>query len=140
MAGPPLTVVDVANLLGSRPDGWWRDRVGATRRLLEKMARLPLENAEMVAVLEGQARAATPEGELARGLRVVHAPRSGDDQIIAIISAAVRESRSRAITVITADRPLRVRAEALGATSQSPFGLRDRLDAAQTTGPGDASG
>ena len=40
---PPVTVllVDVANVVGSRPDGWWRDRAGATARLLGRLAAVP---------------------------------------------------------------------------------------------------
>ena len=33
-------VVDVANVMGSRPDGWWRDRAGAAVRLHAQIARL----------------------------------------------------------------------------------------------------
>ena len=33
-------VVDVANVMGSRPDGWWRDRAGAAVRLHAEIARL----------------------------------------------------------------------------------------------------
>jgi hypothetical protein len=33
-------VVDVANVMGSRPDGWWRDRAGAAVRLYSELASL----------------------------------------------------------------------------------------------------
>ncbi len=33
-------VVDVANVMGSRPDGWWRDRAGAAARLHAEIVRL----------------------------------------------------------------------------------------------------
>ena len=46
-------LVDVANVVGSRPDGWWRDRAGATSRLLDRLALL---DDEVVAVVEGRAR------------------------------------------------------------------------------------
>ena len=70
---PPATiVVDVANVMGSRPDGWWRDRAGAAVRLHAELARLAASGrpilpgddrpdrptAEFVMVLEGAARAA----------------------------------------------------------------------------------
>jgi hypothetical protein len=57
-----LIVVDVANVFGSRPDGWWRDQVGATRELLDKIARLPLQDQQVILVLEGRARASAAEG------------------------------------------------------------------------------
>jgi hypothetical protein len=41
IGGQSLTiVVDVANVMGSRPDGWWRDRAGAAVRLHADIARL----------------------------------------------------------------------------------------------------
>jgi hypothetical protein len=133
MVRAPLTIVDVANVLGSRPDGWWRDRAAATRRLLDSMAQLPLPGEKMVAVLEGRARAAAPEGDVSGGLRVVHAPGSGDEQIIDIIRTALSDGSSPSATVITADRQLRDRAEALGAASQAPHSLRGRIAALTTT-------
>jgi hypothetical protein len=63
-------VVDVANVMGSRPDGWWRDRAGAAVRLYAELtalaasgrAILPDEPGEkmqeFVMVLEGAARPA----------------------------------------------------------------------------------
>ena len=55
--GPHVLVVDVANLLGSRPDGWWRGPGGATQRLLDRLAGAGL--GEVVAVVEGRAAAVT---------------------------------------------------------------------------------
>ncbi len=38
---PDLTlIVDGANVVGSRPDGWWRDRAGAAVRLYDELAGL----------------------------------------------------------------------------------------------------
>jgi 8-oxo-dGTP pyrophosphatase MutT (NUDIX family) len=72
---PLVVIVDAANVVGSRPDGWWRDRAGAARRLVtglgslagEGVTEIPAELGlpeparwfpEFVVVLEGQARAA----------------------------------------------------------------------------------
>jgi 8-oxo-dGTP pyrophosphatase MutT (NUDIX family) len=83
----PLTViVDAANVVGSRPDGWWRDRAGAARRLVEEVGALAAQGVtqfpaellvlpaparwfpEFVVVLEGQAReAASGDGAAAGG-------------------------------------------------------------------------
>lgn len=136
-------VVDAANVMGSRPDGWWRDRAGAAVRLhadLERVAKRGVtvpgvgdgaldagagsaagpgpgagdEPAEFVLVLEGAARAASvriPPGEV----RVVLADGSGDDAIV----ATVRELPGRRV-VVTADRELRRRSEAEGATVLGP--------------------
>ncbi len=54
-------VVDAANVVGARPDGWWRDRAGAAARLLDALAASVTagtwEGRRVVVVLEGAARA-----------------------------------------------------------------------------------
>jgi hypothetical protein len=128
-----LVVVDAANVVGSRPDGWWRDRAGAARQLLAKHGTLEQRldrPAEVVVVLEGAAKAAVtgetnPEFE---GLHVVSAPGSGDDAIVDVVAAAAEEDGDRPITVVTADRELRDRVEALGATTIGPRWLLDRIN------------
>ncbi len=115
----PLVVVDGANVMGSRPDGWWRDRAGAARRLVSTLARGVSWPGEVVLVLEGRARAGVPES-VVDGIRVVHAPGSGDDAIVDLVRT---EGRGRPVTVVTADRGLRERVTALGATVAGPRSL-----------------
>ena len=123
---PPLLVVDAANVIGARPDGWWRDRPGAVRRLLTALIRgLPGEG-EVVLVVEGAARAGVEAG-VVDGVRVVHAPRSGDDEIVEIVAAATGSGR-RPVTVVTADRELKERVQALGAATAGPRWLWERID------------
>jgi hypothetical protein len=125
--------VDVANVMGSRPDGWWRDRPGAAVRLYSELAALAArgrpvlpddtEPEEFVMVLEGATRAAAPRIKAAQdnagaGVRVVQADRSGDDAIVAL----VRELPGRRV-VVTADRELRRRCEAAGAKVFGPSWL-----------------
>ncbi|NYJ03801.1 hypothetical protein [Petropleomorpha daqingensis] len=109
-----VLLVDAANVVGARPDGWWRDRAGATERLLTRLAVLPGRTApapgggeltvrEVVAVVEGQARAAAAPD----GVRVVRAPGSGDDALAA--TAAELAAGGEALLVVTADRGLRAR-------------------------------
>jgi hypothetical protein len=159
---PVTIVVDVANVMGSRPDGWWRDRAGAAVRLHGELVRLaasgrgvpPGETGppDFVMVLEGAAKAAaerlsaapsaagppgqarpaasppgqarpaaSPPGEATPGgarpgeVRVVLAPGSGDDAIVAV----VRELSGRRV-VVTADRELRERCVQAGATILGP--------------------
>ena len=167
-------VVDVANVMGSRPDGWWRDRAGAAARLHAGIVRLaasgrailpddhagPDDNAgqddnagppAFVLVLEGAAKAAPmaaapipaaliPAASMAAALipaaepgsahpvqpgevRVVHARGSGDDAIVAV----VHELPGRRV-VVTADRELRDRSVAAGATVLGPSWLLGLLN------------
>jgi hypothetical protein len=120
----PLLVVDAANVVGSRPDGWWRDRAGAARRLLTALAGALPED-DVVLVLEGAARQGVAAGHV-DGVEVVHAPRSGDDEIVEIVGAAT--AGGRPATVVTADRGLRQRVRALGAETVGPRSLWERLD------------
>ncbi|MBF4631964.1 NUDIX domain-containing protein [Clavibacter michiganensis subsp. phaseoli] len=143
-------VVDTANLLGSRPDGWWRDRAGSTSRLLaelDALARDGLPAADLglpgdirwpdvVAVVEGHARdaslPATPADPAAPTLRapgvaVVEAAADGDGEIVRVVGAA--RDGGREVVVVTADRGLVARVEALGARVIGPGRVRALLDA-----------
>lgn len=116
----PLLVVDAANVVGSKPDGWWRDRAGATARLRDALIPLPAAGlpdlpgpVEVVLVVEGRARDVAP----AEGVRVEPATGSGDDAIVALVAA---EGAGRRVVVVTADRGLRARVTALGAEVRGP--------------------
>ncbi|WP_091589289.1 PIN domain-containing protein [Micromonospora krabiensis] len=121
---PPLLIVDAANVVGSRPDGWWRDRPGATARLRDAIAGVAESGlpelpppVEVVLVVEGVARD-VPAGP---GVAVVAARGSGDDAIVDLVAAAPDRRR----LVVTADRELRERVTAQGAEVYGPRWLRD---------------
>ncbi len=126
-------MVDVANVMGSRPDGWWRDRAGAAARLHGELAGLAARGGpllpglpgppDVVMVLEGAARAAAARIEPADRVRVVSAGGSGDDAIVAV----VRELPGRRV-VVTADRELRRRCLAEGAQIEGPGWLLAQLE------------
>ncbi|OIJ64139.1 hypothetical protein [Streptomyces mangrovisoli] len=113
---PLLVIVDAANVVGSVPDGWWRDRKGAAERLRDRLAAggLPgLEGPlEIVLVVEGAARGV----ESVEGVHVESAPKSGDDHMVALVTAVY----GRRILVVTADRELRRRVRELGAEVTGP--------------------
>jgi hypothetical protein len=138
MMDPTLLVVDAANVVGSVPDGWWRDRAGAARRLrdaLVPVARDGLPEApppvEVVLVVEGAARgvAAVP------GVRVVAAPGSGDDAIVAVVRD---RPPGQDCLVVTSDRGLRERVARLGARVAGAHSLpgRRRTRPDRVTGAG----
>jgi hypothetical protein len=130
---PQVIVVDAANVVGSRPDGWWRDRPGAARRLLVKLAALQgrlQDTTDIIVILEGAARAAVrgPEAPDTGTLRVVLADASGDDTIVAVTAEATAHANDPEVTVVTADRGLRQRVEPTGAATTGPRWLLDQLD------------
>lgn len=120
------TIVDAANVVGSRPDGWWHDRAGAARRLLTRMRAHGFPD-DVVVVLEGRARAADTPGTH-EGIRVVHADGSGDDRIVELADELLRADPDDEVTVVTSDRGLRARVHAIGARSLGPGWLLQQLD------------
>ena len=138
-----LVVVDAANVVGSRPDGWWRDRPGAAARLHAALAAalprgfaasvlsLPADRwwPDVLVVLEGAARGADadsparPEAGARPALGVVRATTSGDDAIHQSATEALRDGRYTDVVVVTADRALAERVRAAGASTVGPRAL-----------------
>lgn len=145
-----VLVVDGANVVGSRPDGWWRDRRGAAERLAARLAGLaergvpgvelglPQERwwPEIVLVVEGAAvGAAMPAGtgepageggEPLPSVRILPAERDGD---AAIVDAVGRLSGQASTVVVTSDRELQRRAGSAGADVRGAGWLLGLLDA-----------
>ena len=119
-----MLVVDAANVVGSRPDGWWKDRAGAARRLHESLLVGDTTFDEIVLVLEGAAKGGVKVGRDAH-VRTVHAPKDGDSEIERQTAQAVEAGRR--VTVVTADRFLQARVQGLGAMAMSPGWLLDQL-------------
>lgn len=119
-----VLIVDAANVVGSRPDGWWRDRPGAARRLHDQLGAAGLPYDEVVLVLEGAARRGCPAGQDGR-VHTVHARGSGDDAIVEAVAAQTGAGRD--VVVVTADRGLRDRVEAVGGSYVGPSWLLDRF-------------
>jgi len=127
--GPITTdvlVVDGANVVGSRPDGWWKDRSGAAARLHARLVRTAGLAPQVVLVLEGRARAGVVEG-VTGPVQVVHADGEGDDTIVAEVAAAA--AAGRVVAVVTADRGLAARVGDQGATVRRPGWLLARIEA-----------
>jgi hypothetical protein len=140
MERAPLVVVDAANVVGSVPDGWWRDRRAAATRLRDALAGLAASGLhaagvpdwvqkpplEVVLVVEGAARGIAS----IEAVRVVSAPDSGDDAIVELVTG---EAVDRRCLVVTADRGLRARVQAAGAEVCGPRSVRPQ---AGSTGGG----
>ncbi len=125
-------VVDAMNVVGSRPNGWWRDRPAAVRELLGRVQRLAATTGDDVTVVL-DAPADLPEGTHA-GVRVVHAHRRGrngaDDRIVELVGD---NGAPGSLIVVTSDRELRRRAKALGAGLWTAQDLLRRLDQVAST-------
>lgn len=123
----PWVIVDGANVVGSVPDGWWRDRAGAAVRLRDRLATV-LEQGlpdiagpvEVTLVVEGKARD-IPQSD--NGVRVERAAGSGDDKITDLVRGS---GVTRRTIVVTADRELRERVTALGAEVRGPSSVPRR--------------
>lgn len=131
----PTVLVDAANVVGSVPNGWWRDRAGAASTLIERLeafARSGVPAAEfslaadtwypaVVAVLEGEARAAVDRPGT---VEIVRAEGAGDDTLVA--EAQRRIGDGGRVLLVTSDRALGERAVAVGAEVRGASWLRER--------------
>jgi hypothetical protein len=118
-----MLVIDAANVIGSRPTGWWRDRPGATRAFTERVRAAVIAgrlDPPVTIVVEGRARTGADES-VVDGVAVVHAPGEGDDTVAAIAEA------HRDVVVVTADRGLAARVRAADAQVVGPTWLLDQL-------------
>jgi predicted RNA-binding protein with PIN domain len=120
-------IVDGNNVIGSRPDGWWRDVAGATRRLVADLQALAARTGDRIAVvLDGAPVPGLPEG-VHGGVLVAYARRPGrdaaDDRIVAEVAA---DADPASLTVVTSDRALARRAGELGARVEGATSLLGR--------------
>jgi uncharacterized protein YaiI (UPF0178 family) len=119
----PRWVVDASNVIGSRPDGWWRDRDGATRRLVEALEGFAERTGDEVTVVLDAG-----EPPPAKRVEVLVAARRGrdaaDDAIVELLEARGGDGAR----VVTSDAELARRVRALGAEVEGAGGFRARLD------------
>jgi predicted RNA-binding protein with PIN domain len=119
-------VVDGMNVIGSRPDRWWRDREGAMRRLAAALDEYARETGDHVTlVLDARP---FDLGKGLDGLTVRFAPdgrNAGDDEIVRLLE---RDEAPETVRVVTSDKELAARARALGARITPSGELRRELD------------
>jgi uncharacterized protein YaiI (UPF0178 family) len=118
-------VVDASNVIGSRPDGWWRDRDGATRRLIAALEAFAGATGDPVTVVLD----AGPDDLESTTVDIVFARRRGrdaaDDEIVALLEAADDPAEHR---VVTSDATLAAHVRALGAEVEGAGRFRQALD------------
>jgi predicted RNA-binding protein with PIN domain len=119
-------LVDGMNVIGSRPDAWWRDRDAAMHRLVDLLERwAAAEGEEIVVVFE---RKPSPPIR-STVIEIAHAPKqkadAADDEIIRRLRA---DAEPHQVRVVTSDRALRERAYAAGATVEGADSFRSRIE------------
>jgi predicted RNA-binding protein with PIN domain len=118
-------IVDGMNLIGSRPDGWWRDRPGAQRRLAEELAEFAAAGGDEVSVVfDGK-----PFEIDVPGVEVAFASRRGrdaaDDDIAALVAA---DDQPEGLSVVTSDEGLAGRVRSHGAEVVGAGAFRRRME------------
>ncbi|HIV57705.1 MAG TPA: NTP pyrophosphohydrolase [Candidatus Stackebrandtia faecavium] len=115
-----LIVIDAANVVGSRPNGWWKNRSAATTALRDHVAALagtglhstthpwtsrpPLD---IVMIAEGKAKGVASTDTVT----IIDAPGNGDDAIVEYVTHCPHRHR----LVVTSDRQLQQRIHDTGA-------------------------
>jgi predicted RNA-binding protein with PIN domain len=122
-------IVDGNNVIGSRPDGWWRDRPGAARRLIAALQGLARRSGDQISVvLDGRPLHDVPEG-VHNGVLVAYATRAGRDAADdRIVNEVERDREPASLVVVTSDRALAARVRALGAGVEGAGSLLAQLE------------
>jgi RNA methyltransferase, TrmH family len=119
-------LVDGTNVVGSRPDGWWRDRPAAFRRLVDALSVLAEAGDEVTVVFDGRPAPGLAPGDHG-GVSVRWAERRGrdaaDDVVVSLVAA---DEDPAGLVVVTSDRGLAARVAALGAPVEGAASFRRR--------------
>jgi predicted RNA-binding protein with PIN domain len=119
-------IVDGMNVIGSRPDGWWKDRGRAMVALVERLDRwASVQGDDVTVVFERPPATAITSS----AIEVAYAPKaaanSADDQIVRLVQA---DARPQEIRVVTSDKGLTNRVVTLGASVYPAASFRDLID------------
>ncbi len=119
-------LVDGMNVIGTRPDGWWKDRDAAMARLVDRLERWSAQSGDDVTVVFER----KPNPPLSSPvIEVAHAPKpkanAADDEIVRRVRA---DPNPASIRVVTSDHLLSDLVHGLGAMVEPAASFRDRID------------
>jgi predicted RNA-binding protein with PIN domain len=117
-------LVDASNVIGSRPDGWWRDREGAAARLIEALRGFAGPDDVVVVLDAGPSGWAGRDGDLEVAIAARRGRDAADDEIVRRLEA---DGDPGSVTVVTSDAELAARVRALGASVVGAAEFRRRL-------------
>ena len=121
-------IVDGMNVLGSRPDGWWRDRPAAMAGLTRRLEALAAgEGVELAVIFDGRPHRRVEAA--AETIAVGFAPGGPDAADREIVARLRADHEPGSIVVVTSDRRLRNSVKAAGASSIPAGDLLRRLEA-----------
>ncbi len=119
-------LVDGMNVIGTRPDKWWKDRDAAMLKLVDQLERWAAAEGEDVTVVFERQPSPTIRSTV---IDVAHAPKpkanAGDDEIVRRLKA---DDQPHAVRVVTSDRGLSERAYTAGATVEGSYSFRNRIE------------
>jgi predicted RNA-binding protein with PIN domain len=119
-------LVDGMNVIGTRPDKWWKDRDAAMLKLVDQLERWAAAEGEDVTVVFERQPSPPIRSTV---IDVAHAPKpkanAGDDEIVRRLKA---DDEPHAVRVVTSDRGLSERAYAAGATVEGSDSFRTRIE------------
>jgi predicted RNA-binding protein with PIN domain len=119
-------IIDGMNVIGSRPDGWWKDRGGAMAALAESLDRwASIEGHDVTVVFERPPKTAIGSAVIEVAYAPKAAANSADDEIVRMIAA---DARPHEIRVVTSDKDLTNRVASLGASTYPSASFRDLID------------
>jgi len=123
-------IVDGMNVIGSRPDGWWRDRPAARRALIASLRGLVGPANEVTVVFDGEPLPGEIEDASSVGIEALFAP-GGPDAADRAIAALVADLSSQhpysELLVVTSDDALAREVHAFGVHTEGSGTFRSRL-------------
>ena len=122
----PNWLIDGMNVIGSRPDGWWRDRQGAIRRLSARLALFAAASSgEIRVVFDGPLPASPPEPEDVEVMFAPGGPNAADRRMVSFLRSTARPETWK---VVTSDGQLARDCESLGAQVMGAGDFRAMLE------------